>query len=61
MRRRNYLYRSLFELSESLHKFGDSKQQDLAGKILTHLHTHLESRGLKPEDVGWKGGEERRC
>lgn len=61
MRRRNYLYRSLFELSESLHRNGDSKQQALADKILTQLHVHLDTRGLKPEDVGWKEGEERRC
>ena len=61
MRRRNYLYRSLFELSESMHRFGDSRQQDLADQILTQLHVHLESRGLTAEDVGWKEGEERRC
>jgi hypothetical protein len=50
---RDWLYRKLFLLTQMLHLEGDSHQQRLANHLGTQLNNHLETRGLKPEDIGW--------
>ena len=54
---RDWLYRKLFLLTQMLHLEGDRHQRRLANHLITQLNNHLETRGLKPEDIGWNDEE----
>lgn len=51
MKDKNRLYLNLFQAVEELHTEGDGVQQRLADKLSTIIHTHLETRGMKIEDI----------